>query len=33
MKLARFDLYRYSLPFYRPLTLGGITPFIAKASS
>ena len=27
MKLARFDLYRYSLPFYRPLTLGGITLF------
>ncbi len=25
MKLARFDLYRYSLPFSRPLTLGGIT--------
>ena len=21
MKLARFDLYRYSLPFSRPLTL------------
>src|SRR5829696_68636 len=27
MKLARFDLYRYSLPFYRPLTFGGITLF------
>ena len=27
MKLARFDLYRYSLPFSRPLTLGGITLF------
>jgi hypothetical protein len=27
MKLARFDLYRYSLPFYRPLTLAGITLF------
>ena len=27
MKLARFDLYRYSLPFYRPLTLGDITLF------
>ena len=27
MKLARFDLYRYSLPFYRPLTLGSITLF------
>jgi O-succinylbenzoate synthase len=27
MKLARFDLYSYSLPFYRPLTLGGITLF------
>src|ERR687889_293156 len=25
MKLTRFDLYRYSLPFCRPLTLGGIT--------
>ncbi|CAN5736442.1 MAG: o-succinylbenzoate synthase [Rubrobacteraceae bacterium] len=25
MKLARFDLYRYSLPFSRPLTLAGIT--------
>jgi O-succinylbenzoate synthase len=25
MKLARYDLYRYSLPFSRPLTLGGIT--------
>jgi len=27
MKLARFDLYRYSLPLSRPLTLGGITLF------
>jgi len=27
MKLARFDLYRYSLPFSRPLPLGGITRF------
>ena len=27
MKLARFDLYRYSLPFSRPLPLGGITLF------
>jgi o-succinylbenzoate synthase len=27
MKLARFDLYRYSLPFSRPLTLGGMTLF------
>ena len=27
MKLTRFDLYSYSLPFYRPLTLGGITLF------
>jgi o-succinylbenzoate synthase len=27
MKLARFDLYHYSLPFSRPLTLGGITHF------
>jgi O-succinylbenzoate synthase len=27
MKLARFDLYRYSVPFSRPLTLGGITLF------
>jgi O-succinylbenzoate synthase len=27
MKLARFDLYRYSLPFYRLLTLAGITLF------
>src|SRR5919112_1770839 len=27
MKLARFDLYRYGLPFSRPLTLGGITRF------
>jgi O-succinylbenzoate synthase len=27
MKLARFDLYRYSLPFSRPLTLGGIMRF------
>ncbi len=27
MKLARFDLYRYSLPFYSPLTLGSITLF------
>jgi O-succinylbenzoate synthase len=27
MKLARFDFYRYSLPFSRPLTLGGITHF------
>src|ERR687897_229826 len=27
MKLARFDLYRYSLPFSRPLTLGSITRF------
>jgi O-succinylbenzoate synthase len=25
MKLARFDLYRYSLPFSGPLMLGGIT--------
>jgi O-succinylbenzoate synthase len=25
MKLAHFDLYRYSLPFSRPLTLGGYT--------
>jgi O-succinylbenzoate synthase len=25
MKLAAFDLYRYSLPFSRPLTLGGYT--------
>ncbi len=25
MKLARFDLYRYTLPFSRPLTLEGIT--------
>ncbi len=25
MKLARFDLYRYSLPFSRPLTLEGLT--------
>jgi O-succinylbenzoate synthase len=25
VKLARFDLYRYSLPFSRPLTLAGIT--------
>jgi o-succinylbenzoate synthase len=27
MKLARHDLYRYSLPFSRPLTLGGSTHF------
>src|SRR5215204_997630 len=27
MKLARFDLYRYGLPFSRPLTLGSITRF------
>jgi o-succinylbenzoate synthase len=27
MKLARFDLYRYSLPFYRPLTLMNTTLF------
>ena len=27
MKLARFDLYRYSLHFSRPLPLGGITLF------
>jgi O-succinylbenzoate synthase len=27
MKLARFDLYRYSVPFSRPLTLGGTTLF------
>jgi O-succinylbenzoate synthase len=27
MKLARFDLYRYSLPFSRPLSPGGITLF------
>jgi O-succinylbenzoate synthase len=27
MKLAHFDLYRYSLPFSRPLPLGGITRF------
>jgi O-succinylbenzoate synthase len=27
MKLARFDLYGYSLPFSRPLPLGGITLF------
>src|SRR5215204_1143782 len=27
MKLAHFDLYRYSLPFSRPLTLGGMTLF------
>jgi O-succinylbenzoate synthase len=27
MKLARFDLYRYSLPFHRPLTLGNTTLF------
>ena len=25
MKLARFDLYRYRLPFTRPLTLGSLT--------
>src|SRR5215212_8230672 len=25
MKLSRFDLYRYSLPFSRPLKLGGAT--------
>jgi len=25
MRLAHFDLYRYSLPFFCPLTLGGIT--------
>ena len=25
MKLARFDLYRYKLPFSRPLTLKGVT--------
>jgi O-succinylbenzoate synthase len=25
MKLVRFDLYRYSLPFSRPLMLGGVT--------
>jgi O-succinylbenzoate synthase len=25
MKLARYDLYRYSLPFSSPLTLGGVT--------
>ncbi len=25
MKLTRYDLYSYSLPFYRPVTLGGIT--------
>jgi O-succinylbenzoate synthase len=27
MRLARFDLYRYGLPFSGPLTLGGITLF------
>ena len=27
MRLARFDLYRYGLPFTGPLTLGGITLF------
>jgi O-succinylbenzoate synthase len=27
MRLARFDLYRYGLPFSRPFTLGGITHF------
>jgi o-succinylbenzoate synthase len=27
MRLARFDLYRYGLPFPRPLTLGSITLF------
>jgi O-succinylbenzoate synthase len=27
MKLARFDLYSYGLPFSRPLTLGGTTLF------
>jgi len=26
MKLASYDLYSYSLPFSRPLTLGGVTP-------
>jgi O-succinylbenzoate synthase len=27
MRLARFDLYRYRLPFSRPLTLGSLTLF------
>ena len=27
MKLARYDLYRYSLPFSRPLTLRGTRLF------
>src|SRR5687768_1261063 len=27
IKLARFDLYRYSVPISRPLTLGGIALF------